>query len=80
MPTYEYQCESCGDYFTQQLPIAKMKEPEKDACKKCGCESVRKKILSGVIFNADSVKPNQKYKELVREWKKTIPHNTLPDY
>lgn len=80
MPLYEYQCESCKHYSTQQRKISEMHVPESEPCESCGEMSVKKKILSGIIFNADSVKPDARYAERVREWKRTIPRNTLPDY
>ena len=80
MPLYEYQCEACSTCFTRQLKIAEMHLPESEPCVKCGEVQVKKKILTGILFNADVVKPTSQYKELVRTWKKNIPHNTLPDY
>lgn len=80
MPLYDYQCETCGKVTTQQRKIAEMHQPESEPCEGCGETTVKKKILTGVIFNADKVKPDARYVERVREWKRTIPRNTLPDY
>lgn len=80
MPTYDYQCENCRAVFEKRVAIADMHEPEKDPCGQCGHFSVKKKILTGVIFNADAVKPDRKFVEHLREMRRTIHGNTLPDY
>lgn len=48
MPTYEYECESCGLQFEY---LQSMSEPPKEKCEKCGGHL--KKLLSagsGLIF------------------------------
>ena len=32
MPTYEYQCEACEEYFTKFLSIPNMNQPTEEAC------------------------------------------------
>lgn len=77
MPTYEYQCEACGSTFDKVMKISEMYEPEKDSCEACGEHKVKKKILSGVIFNADVVKPNAAFQERIKDMAKHHPLNTL---
>lgn len=79
MPLYEYQCSSCGHEFEKQLRILQMLDPEKEPCPMCSEVHVRKHIKTGVIFNADVVKPNVAFQERIREMKRTIPHNNLHD-
>ncbi len=48
MPTYEYECTSCGHLFEV---FQKMSDPPVDSCPKCGGKSRRLiKGGSGIIF------------------------------
>lgn len=49
MPTYDYECESCGDIF--EVFHGMTEEPDV-SCEKCGSTETRKKITSGsgIIF------------------------------
>ena len=80
MPVYDYQCENCGNRFVETQKIKDMYEPESKPCPHCQQMFVKKKIFSGVIFNPDVVKPDQKFVEHMREMKRTIYKNNLPDY
>jgi putative FmdB family regulatory protein len=50
MPTYEYECQTCGHQFEM---VQSMKDPHLTACPKAGCPGpVRRKIGrgAGIIF------------------------------
>ncbi|MFH0940597.1 MAG: zinc ribbon domain-containing protein [Candidatus Omnitrophota bacterium] len=56
MPTYEYECRSCGHHFEKSQSITA--EPLK-TCPKCGKEKVARLISlgSGFIFKGSLSKP-----------------------
>ncbi len=45
MPTYVYECESCGEFELQQSIV----EPARETCPRCG-EPVRRLISGGTGF------------------------------
>lgn len=44
MPTYEFQCPTCGEAFERRLSISD------EAPQKCECGAVAKRLISGINF------------------------------
>ena len=81
MPTYEYQCEKCEHYFTRNVSISSMHEPEGEPCVNCGEMSVKKVILTAPTFG-DPVRlgirrPDNGFKEVLQKIHDKTPGSTL---
>lgn len=74
MPVYEYRCDHCSHYFTEQHKIADRKKPEVDPCPSCGRVAVKQKILSGIAvvdpYVAGRVRPGHEFSQRIDEIKK----------
>tara|TARA_Y100000590_G_scaffold351442_1_gene403654 strand:- start:485 stop:763 length:279 start_codon:yes stop_codon:yes gene_type:complete len=92
MPTYDYQCEKCGNTFEETLKIADRNTPCEVPCKqdiqqtnhmsiKCGGEI--KQIIVAPYFGYDNIKTKHSkkepgwFREKMQEIKRTVPGNTL---
>jgi len=81
MPTYDYQCDKCGNTFEEQLSISERKVPE-GRCMECNDGDVRQ-ILTAPYFGYDNIKTKHSkkepgwYREKMQEIKRTVPGNTL---
>ena len=81
MPTYEYQCEKCEHYFTRNVSISSMHEPEGEPCANCGELSVKKVILTAPTLG-DPVRlglrrPDNGFKEVLQKILDKTPGSTL---
>ena len=52
MPTYEYQCEGCGETFEQRMTIPEY-DTAKPNCPKCGSKKVKRMVST---FHAQTSK------------------------
>lgn len=80
MPLYSYKCESCGHDFDKQLKIAEMNLPESEPCPNCSATTVKKYIAGLGGFNADVVKVDGGFREVIQKIKSANRINNLPDY
>ena len=81
MPTYEYQCEKCEHYFTRNVSISSMHEPEGDPCSNCGELTVKKVMLTAPTLG-DPVclafrRPDNGFREVLQKIHDKTPDSTL---
>lgn len=55
MPNYDFNCESCGHEFTENVPIANRDDPR--ACPSCGKKNVKRGV-SAVKVSYSGFKEN----------------------
>jgi len=81
MPTYEYQCELCEEYFTKYLSIPNMNQPTEEPCPKCGEMKVQK-----VMFTAPTIgdavrlrirRPDNGFREVLQKIHEKTPGSTI---
>lgn len=86
MPTYDYRCGSCGHEFDKILSIARMQEPESEACPDCGATEV-KQFIAGWSKNCfvtseqlGRKKAPEDFRHFMNTIKKKNRGSTMPDY
>lgn len=80
MPLYSYNCDSCDHDFDKQLKISEMHVPESEPCPNCSATSVKKYIAGLGGFNADVVRVDGGFREVIQKIKSANRINNLPDY
>jgi len=66
MPTYEYQCKSCGHKFEDFLPIKDREKPTKCPCPECEEKKVKQGFFTSPVGGFDSqLKPHPAFKEIM---------------
>ena len=71
MPTYEYLCDTCDHYFTNNLSISRMNEPEGDPCPNCAELNIKKVMMTAPAIG-DAVRlhvrrPDEGFKDVLRK-------------
>lgn len=76
---YTYQCKSCKEEFDRLLSIARMHEPELEACPKCLELSVTKIMNKTAMlqFEVNMTKPTGEFRELLQQIKKNNKGSTI---
>jgi len=70
MPTYEYQCKSCGYRFDEFLMMKDRRKPEKKPCPECGEKTVKQGFFTPPVGGHDAtLKPSSDFKELINSVK-----------
>ncbi len=84
MPTYDYQCDTCGRTFEEQLPMDRRNEPVGYAClAKTGaggeCEGhiEKKSTAPGVSYTYGGAKTSDSFKDVLRRIKKSHRGSTI---
>ncbi len=81
MPYYDYICKKCGEDFEESLPISRRKEPTKKSCPISDCDGEVKmmyaKLFIGDPWHFARKKPDEAFKDRLREIKKHHLHSTI---
>ena len=84
MPTYTYHCKSCDHEWEEVLSIANMRTPLDEPCVSCNKPGELEMIMGAPKIcdpaRLGLLKPRSDFTERMREIKKSIPKNSLPDY
>jgi len=80
MPSYDYHCDTCENDFEIFMSISKRHEPINEECSKNNC-SLKLKVSSPTIgydnFSLTGKKPDEGFRDKLREMKRNIPGNTI---
>lgn len=79
MPTYSYKCKDCGHEFEKFLKIAEREKPTNNPCLECGLMTVEMQV-GAPAYTGENLKVDGGFKELMKEMKKNVYGNNLPDY
>lgn len=80
MPIYEFACSSCNHTFDRFLSIANYKQPESEPCPECTELSILKHAgRINMVQWEKNLKPDETFRDLLRQIKKNNKHSTLDD-
>ena len=81
MPVYCYQCKTCENYFEESHKIDEREEPLKTPCAKCNEGELQIVMPSGTSvidpYRIGRHKPNDGFRDRLREIKKTHPKGNV---
>ena len=70
MPTYEYQCKSCGHKFEEFLRMKDRNNPTKCSCSECGKKEIKQGFFTAPVGGYDAnLKPHSDFGELINSIK-----------
>ena len=80
MPYYDYKCYSCEHEFELNMKIADRNKPTEEPCPKCSEREVIHKLATPFIgdpWHHAGKKPDEGFKDRLKEIKKHHRHNTI---
>ncbi len=80
MPYYDYQCKSCEYEFEVCMKISERNIPTEEPCPKCSEREVIHKLATPFIgdpWHHAGKKPDEGFKDRLKEIKKHHRHNTI---
>ena len=80
MPYYDYKCNSCDHEFEKEMKIRDRKVPTEEPCPECSEREVFQSLAKpyhGDPWHFAGKKPDEGFRDRLREIKKHHKHNTI---
>lgn len=79
MPLYNYLCPNCETPQSHILKVDDRKIPESEPCPNCNGTQVHMVIGAPNVVSgtATNMKPDDAFRDVIKEMKKVVPHNNI---